>query len=141
MAKGSTIIEALVVMLVLEMVSSFGCLPRPSALSQCARTGESSMRRNFWSQISNSRPSSCRSTAARRLEVTCGLQVTVRIRGKKSRDDDYTNQVETVFVALRCWLGCHPVLNIHPYCRVVSIYPVTYTSKYKHVPGILILVA
>lgn len=28
-----------------------------------------------------------------RQELTCGLQITVRIRGKKSREEDYTNQV------------------------------------------------
>ncbi|CAM9238210.1 unnamed protein product [Laminaria digitata] len=56
------------------------------------------MRRNFWSKISNSRPSSCRSTSSRRQELTCGLQVTVRIRGKKSREDDYTNQAYDEYV-------------------------------------------
>lgn len=37
--------------------------------------------------------SSCRSTRGCRQELRCGLQITVRIRGKKSREEDYTNQV------------------------------------------------
>ena len=39
------------------------------------------------------RARSCRGTRGCRRELTCGLQITVRIRGKKSRDEDYTNQV------------------------------------------------
>lgn len=106
-------ITALVFMLVFEMVSSFGCLPRSSALSQCAGRAERSMRRNFCSEISNSRPS-CRTTSSsRRRELTCGLQVTVRIRGKKSREDDYTNQVGAVCLFLPLlWRRCHPSWNI-----------------------------
>lgn len=34
-----------------------------------------------------------RGARTRRQELTCGLQITVRIRGKKSREEDYTNQV------------------------------------------------
>lgn len=37
--------------------------------------------------------SSYRGTRICRQELTCGLQITVRIRGKKSREEDYTNQV------------------------------------------------
>lgn len=101
----------LVFMMVVEIVSSFGCSPRSSTLLPCARIGELSMRRNFWSKISNSPP--CRSTA-RRQELTCGLQVTVRIRGKKSREDDYTNQVGAGCISFCCRLECHPAWNM-PY--------------------------
>ena len=31
-----------------------------------------------------------------RYDLTCGLQISVRIRGKKSREEDYTNQVDVV---------------------------------------------
>lgn len=36
----------------------------------------------------------------RKHELTCGLQITVRIRGKKSREQDYTNQVRDGGVVL-----------------------------------------
>lgn len=116
----------LVFMLVLEVVSSFAWSPPSSALAQCARIGEPSMRRNLRRKISNSRP--CRSTA-RRQELTCGLQVTVRIRGKKSREDDYTNQVAAVFISLCCRLGRHPAWNM-PYSH--SFFLFSAHSQHDH---------
>ncbi|CAM9416223.1 unnamed protein product [Ectocarpus sp. 6 AP-2014] len=47
-----------------------------------------------WSAWRRRSPSGTRrySVTGRRRELTCGLQITVRIRGKKSREEDYTNQ-------------------------------------------------
>ncbi|CAM9143321.1 unnamed protein product [Pylaiella littoralis] len=51
-------------------------------------------RRNW---LSRSKSISSRSNY-RRQELTCGLQITVRIRGKKSREQDYTNQAYDEYV-------------------------------------------
>ncbi|CAM9318539.1 unnamed protein product, partial [Hapterophycus canaliculatus] len=53
---------------------------------------------SYWAYSRNPRESDnnssrrrCRLTGGRQ-RLTCGLQITVRIRGKKSREEDYTNQ-------------------------------------------------
>lgn len=73
-----------------------------------------------WSAWRRRSPSGTRrySETGRRRELKCGLQITVRIRGKKSREEDYTNQV---------WASCSPdlFLLLHMCCFNYACSPLT----------------
>lgn len=94
-----------VALLMLVSVSSFGFSPHPNV--RLRRNGHD----RYTSTTSITTTSSsrrCSSSRQQRRDITCGLQVVVRIRGKKSREEDYTNQVRAL---LKSFLACKPRLH------------------------------
>lgn len=94
MGVSSKLFTGVLFVLIPALVSSFGGSPQSSAWLQLGRKSYRTVRRN---QAKASGSTSSRK--GQRQELTCGLQITVRIRGKKSREEDYTNQVRVRLIS------------------------------------------
>lgn len=105
MSGGNTAVTMVLALLAMSptIVSSFVySSTRWSSDREVARRWNSSCR----STGSTTTARSCRASRGCRQELTCGLQITVRIRGKKSREEDYTNQVRAWHLYTCCfWMS------------------------------------
>lgn len=112
------IMMTLVVAAMAAVVASFSFLPGSIPTFPCGRSCR-------WTARSRSSGQSRRLAQQRQELITCGLQVIVRIRGKRSREEDYTNQVSDMKRVEGCCLHQNLCSTILRAIVVLESYDIT----------------